>query len=247
MKPVIGKTQKEITKEWENIAKLRAEQIEHGKDLSFTFILVPCIFELSKHSDFTSVIDVGCGAGFLTKDLARKSRHIVGIDMGRENIDIAKERFSNIEFINSTIEDYAFNLKTPCYTLSIVNMSLMTTLYLDKVLESIARILKSGGHLIFTITHPCFWPFYWGYAFENWFDYKKEIPIEATFKISLETSQGLVTTHIHRPLEQYVFSLLKTGFIIDQISEPMPDRDLEVKYPSRWLYPRFLGMRCVKK
>jgi ubiquinone/menaquinone biosynthesis C-methylase UbiE len=250
MKPAIGKTQNEITKEWERIAKLRAEQIEKGKDLSFTFILVPSIFELSAQSDFSAVIDIGCGSGFLTRELAKKAQHVVGIDMSRENINIARERYANIaniEFLNSTIEDYVLKLKTPCFTLVIANMSLMTTLYLDKVLESIARILKSGAHFVFTVTHPCFWPLYWKYAFEDWFDYKKEIPIEATFKISLETCQGLVTTHIHRPLEQYVSSLLKVGFVIDKIFEPMPNKDIEAKYPKRWKYPRFLSMRCIRK
>ncbi|GAH16704.1 unnamed protein product [marine sediment metagenome] len=55
-----------------------------------------------------------------------------------------------------------------------------------------------------------------------------------------------VTTHVHRPLEQYFYALVNVGFGIDRIREPMPTVDIESKYPAKWRYPRFLGMRCVK-
>lgn len=249
MRPASTKTQDEITREWGKIAKLRADQIEEGKDLSYNFILVPCIFELCGQSDFAAVVDVGCGSGFLTKKLSKKAQRVVGIDMSQDNVNIAKERYSNtgnIEFMKTTIEDYAFGFKGPYFTLAVANMSLMTTLHLDSVLEAIASLLKSEAHFVLTITHPCFWPLYWGYSFEDWFDYKKELPIEAIFKISLETSSNLVTTHVHRPMAQYVSELSKAGFIIDQISEPMPTKDIEWKYPKKWEYPRFLGIHCIK-
>ena len=196
------KSQSEITEEWSKIANLRASQIEKGKDLSFSYILVPCIFELSSQSDFTFVIDVGCGVGFLTKALANKAEYVIGIDMSQENIEISRELFgniTNIEFVNSEIQDYILKPKEKSFTLAILNMTLMTTLNLDEVLKSIARILKPKAHLVFTITHPCFWPLYWKYAFEDWFNYKKEIPIEADFTKSLQKRTGFVTTHIHRP------------------------------------------------
>ncbi|MDP3025734.1 MAG: class I SAM-dependent methyltransferase [candidate division Zixibacteria bacterium] len=250
MRPVKGKSQDEITLEWERIAKLRAAQIEKGRDLSFSLVLLPSILELTMESDFTDVIDIGCGSGFLTKELARKATRVVGIDLSQENIDIAQARnieSANIKFINTSVEDYSLSVASPRFTLAIANMSLMTTLHLDGLLESIARVLKTGAHFVFTITHPCFWPFYWEYALEDWFVYEEEIPIEAPFRISLETCNGLLTTHVHRPLEQYVSSLLKTGFIIHKILEPMPNKDIEAKYPSRWKYPRFLGMNCIRR
>ncbi|MCK4368331.1 MAG: class I SAM-dependent methyltransferase [Dehalococcoidales bacterium] len=250
MKPVIGITQREITKQWDRVAKLRAEQIRRGKDLSFNFVLVPTILQLSTSSDFTSVIDIGCGPGFLTEQLALKAQHIIGIDMSEEMIKLAKGQCAsvmNVEFINSTIENFARNIKPPPFTLAISNMSLMTALHLDGVLQSVACVLRPKGHFVFTITHPCFWPFYWGYASKEWFDYKKEVLIEDVFRISLESPKdGVKTTHAHRPLEQYIVSLCKAGFAIDEICEPMPAKDIEVKYPEPWRYPRFLGMRCIK-
>jgi len=250
MRPVSDVTQREIVEQWNGIARLRVDQIDKSKDLSFSFILVPTILELTTESDFTAVIDIGCGPGILTRRLSSKAQRIIGIDMSKEMIKIAKhkcEDIKSIEFLNSTIENFADNIETSSFTLAIANMSLMTTLHLDNVLHSIARVLRPGGHFVFTITHPCFWPFYKGYASKDWFDYKKEILIEDVFKISLESPKnGQKTIHIHRPLEQYVHNLLEAGFIVDQICEPIPTKDVEAKYPAPWQYPRFLSMRCIK-
>lgn len=250
MRPVVGVTQSEIARQWSRVAKLRANQIQKGKDLSFTFVLVPLILKLSSQSDFTAVIDIGCGPGFLTKRLASKAQRIVGIDMSDEMINLAKDQcnnITNVEFLNSTIEDFARNIKKPSFTLAIANMSLMTTLYLDKVLKSVDSVLRPEGHLVFTITHPRFWPLYHGYASTNWFDYNKEILIEDVFRISLDSPEdGPKTIHIHRSLEQYMVSLSKAGFGVDEVCEPMPTKDIERKYPEPWKYPRFLGMRCIK-
>lgn len=250
MRPVVGVTQAEIARQWNRVARLRAAQIQKGKDLSFTFILVPAIYKLSAQSDFTVVIDIGCGPGFLTKQLASKAQRLIGIDMSEEMIDLAKDQcanVTNVEFLNSTIENFARNIKKPFFTLAIANMSLMTTLHLNDVLKSVACVLRPGGHLVFTITHPRFWPFYHGYASKGWFNYKKEMLIEDVFRISLESPRdGPKTIHIHRPLEQYMVSLSKAGFVVDEICEPIPTKDIEAKYPEPWKYPRFLGMRCIK-
>ena len=245
-----GKHQQQIIKEWDNIAKLRMKQMLQDKDLSYSFILVPTIYELSKKSDFAHVIDVGCGPGHLVAKLGKKARRIVGVDASKVNIDLANNcysKISNAVFVNSTIESFVYKQKKSLFTLGIANMSLMSMLNLPLVLKSIAKVLKRRAHFIFTISHPCYWPWYWGYASEAWFDYKKEICIEAPFKISLEQNCDKITTHIHRPLEQYLSSLIKAGFLIDKVLEPMPAKIVEKKYPKPWGYPRFLAVRCIKK
>jgi len=47
------------------------------------------------------VLDVGCGNGALSYDVAKKAKKVVGIDLNKKNISFAKERYSeeNIEYI----------------------------------------------------------------------------------------------------------------------------------------------------
>lgn len=47
------------------------------------------------------VLDIGCGNGALTYDIANKAKKVVGIDLSAKNISFAKKRYSkeNIEYI----------------------------------------------------------------------------------------------------------------------------------------------------
>jgi len=247
MRPVASKTEEEITLEWEHIARYRAQQIQAGKDISFRYVLLPSILELSSRSNFDSVIDLGCGAGFTTEELAKRAKRIVAVDLSHENIQISRERlghYSNLTLVNSSVEHYAETQPPGSFTLAAANMMLMTALSLDSVICSTARLLRRGGHFVFTITHPWFWSHYWQYADANWFNYSSEIIIEAPFIISLQKEETYLTTHIHRPLEQYVDVLHRRGFVIETIIEPMPSEEHRSLYPLPWRFPRFLGGRC---
>ena len=47
------------------------------------------------------VLDIGCGNGALTFDIAKKAEKVIGIDLNKKNIEFAKEKFlaPNIEYI----------------------------------------------------------------------------------------------------------------------------------------------------
>ena len=48
-----------------------------------------------------TVLDIGCGNGALAYDVAKKAKKVVGIDLNKENIKIAKENYlaPNIEYL----------------------------------------------------------------------------------------------------------------------------------------------------
>lgn len=53
-------------------------------------------------SEKDSVLDIGCGNGALTYDVAKKAKTVTGIDLNEKNIKIAKDKFSrrNINYIH---------------------------------------------------------------------------------------------------------------------------------------------------
>ena len=59
-------------------------------------------FFVDNVSENDAVLDIGCGNGALTYDVAKKAKKVVGIDLNERNIEIARNRFSmeNIEFIH---------------------------------------------------------------------------------------------------------------------------------------------------
>jgi hypothetical protein len=115
---------------------------------------------------------------------------------------------------------------------------------LDPVIAALHLVLRPEGLLIFSITHPCFWPNYYGYDHESWYRYDQELIIESPFRITARPDCPLPSTHIHRPLQTYLAALRCGGFIIDKLREPMPSAAVEAQYPAPWGAPRYLVCRC---
>lgn len=245
--PAAGKSLVDLAGEWDKIAPTRRQQIAGGKDLSFKYVLLPAIRELLAGRDLQRVVDLGCGIGELTRELAGVSGQVVGVDASPRSIAIAPETgaAANLSFHTCDVTDFAGRWTNLPFTAAVANMSLMACLDLDAFVQAAADLLAPQGCFIATITHPWFWPYYWGYAAADWFSYNREIVLEAPFRISAEVTD-CVTTHVHRPLSAYLDAMAKAGFVVDRILEPYPAESVQAKYPERWEFPRFLAFRGIK-
>lgn len=245
----VHKSRSEIEKEWDTIAPIRDVQILEGKDISFLKVLLPSIEQLTINSDCSRVLDVGCGVGFVTEALSTRADYIVGVDLSKQSVKIAQkrlERSNNAYFSSSSIEEFSQQAEPHSFSLAVANMTLMASLDLLSLLRAVVKMLRPGAHFVFTITHPCFWPQYWGYDKADWFHYNQEIVVEAPFKISLDIADT-VTTHVHRPLCQYINSLREVGFLVEAVLEPFPTSDTDPAYLCNWKQPRFLAVRCIRE
>jgi len=234
----------ELNEEWDRVSEFRDHVVTDGVDLSFDLVLAPTIMRLSSEDDWKSVIDAGCGNGSLTQRLAVQAEHVSGVDPSIRSIEIATKRHArpNIVYSNTTIEDYAAVVENRnSATLVVANMTMMAAPDLTEFLSAVASLLQEGCGFVFTITHPCFWPFYWAYQSESWFHYEEEQAIEAEYRISKARS-GVVTTHFHRPLATYLNALREAGLWLTHLDEPLPDDDS--RYPTHWEFPRFLAARA---
>ena len=246
---VFRKSIDDLRTEWDRIAFVRQQQIESGKDLSFRYVLLPTILELLDGCDLTKVLDVGCGTGEPTKVLAGIAKWVAGVDVSSRSIEIAQSthhELPNVAFYADSVEDFAHKRNRHSFSAAVANMTLMTCLDLDSLVEAIAKLLIPGGCLVASITHPCFWPHYWGYANADWFRYDQEMVIEAPFRISRAQTR-FTTTHVHRPFSSYAKTLFQQGFVIDQLIEPYPDDSIQSLYPARWDFPRFLVFRATSR
>ena len=246
-RPVVGKSLTDIAHEWDQIAEIRHDQIASGKDLSFRYVLLPAVQALLKGCSLKRVLDLGCGTGQLAVELASMSGSVTAVDASARSIEIAKEtsaNSANVSFFLGSAEQFAEQWSGPLFTTAVANMTLMDCLDLDSFIQAVSRMIGPNGRFVATITHPCFWPYYHGYADEVWFSYEKEIVIESYFRISAELTKH-VTTHVHRPLSSYISSLSRVGFVVDSILEPYPDNKTQSLYPERWRFPRFLVFRAL--
>lgn len=247
VEPALNKSPGDLALEWDEIAPIRQRQLAGGQDLSFKYVLLPAIRELLAGGDLRRVADLGCGVGALTRELAAVSGQVVGVDAAPRSVALAQETAAaaNLAFHTADVADFARRWPGQPFTAAVANMSLMACLDLDSFVRAAAALLGTGGRFVATITHPWFWPYYWGYAAADWFRYDRELVLEAPFRISAQATD-CITTHVHRPLAAYQDALTRAGFVIDRILEPYPEEQAQALYPERWQFPRFLAFRAIK-
>jgi len=250
MKPV-GKrrrlpTTKEIAKEWDKVCFERDRQITDHSDISYHYVTTPYIIRALKRLNANAAIEIGCGSGRLAQKVLLETSiaHIDAIDISPKSINLARHNVSNdlsISFKVSSADQIHTNAK---YDVCFCNMVFMDDPHYPKTIKRISACLKPFGYLVFTITHPCFWPYYWKYDHDDGFDYLQECPISSEFKTSMTSSIG-VTTHIHRPLEYYINELTSNNLFITDFTELRPSGNVSPEYKYR--YPRFLGITVQKR
>jgi SAM-dependent methyltransferase len=239
------KSHVELAREWDQLAPERHRQIVSGEDLSFDNVVVPLTWRLFDGADPTVVLDIGSGTGDFTVRLAEHVRTVIAIEPSRVSMTLARlvcGDAQNVRYIEAPLEEAASVIDERAVTAAVAVMTLMTAPDLRGFAKALALLLRKGARFVATLTHPCFWPRYWGYEKEPWFSYGAETFIEAPFTTS-KGSTGVRTTHIHRPLEQYVRVFAEEGFCLDALAEPMPGPEVQVLYPRPWEFPRFLGLR----
>jgi len=125
------------------IALLRAET-----RVKFPWVLKK-LKHLGLHPKETSILDVGCGAGFLANPLAGEGYQVTGIDMSEDSLSVAR-RFDSTKSVNYMHAD-AYSLPFPDHSFDVVTAMDFLEHVEDpaSVIKELSRVLKPGGIFIF--------------------------------------------------------------------------------------------------
>ena len=96
-----------------------------------------------------SVLELGCGAGYFTRELACSGAEVVAIDVSPDLLEIARTNCSapNVRY---QIQN-AYELSYPDAVFdSVVGSSVLHHLEIEKAVREIYRVLKPGGRISFT-------------------------------------------------------------------------------------------------
>lgn len=248
IRPCAAKTHAELAREWDQLAEERHRQIAAGEDLSLEHVVLPMTRRLLEDANRTVILDIGSGTGEFTAQLAQVAGKVIAVEPSRASTALARRvcQFAqNVRFVEAPLEEAAGSLDEGPVTAAVALMTLMTAPDLRGFAKALAAVLRVGAQFVATLTHPWFWPKYWGYEEESWFQYEVETFIEAPFAITKRRTE-IITTHIHRPLEQYVNVFAEERFRLDALAEPMPPPEVQALYPAPWQFPRFLGLKWEK-
>jgi SAM-dependent methyltransferase len=194
-------------------------------------------------------LDIGCGEGHNTRLLAARGASMSAIDIAETFITHARqhevEQPLGISYqVASAVElpfgDGAFDFATSF-------MCLMDLPETKQALQEAYRVLKPGGFLQFSISHPCFATPHRKnlrdasgktYAFEVADYFRKmdgELEVWIFNAAPKEARAGFDKFRIprfHRPLSEWLNLLIEVGFQLEHFGEPAPSEEVMAKYPA---------------
>src|SRR5437016_11328198 len=97
----------------------------------------------------SSVLELGCGTGYFTRELARSGADVVAIDVSPELLEIATANCSAPNIRYEIQNAYALSYPDGVFD-SVVGSSVLHHLEIEEALREIYRVLQAGGAIYFT-------------------------------------------------------------------------------------------------
>lgn len=220
-------TKKENKTSWSEDASWYDALLEEGKDTYQKELILPNLSRLLDIKKGERVLDVGCGQGYFSRAVSKEGAVVVGVDISRELISLARTHGGeNIQYIVGSAEKLPL-AEEVAFDKAIIVLALQNIEGAQVALKEITSRLVIGGKLFMVLNHP-------GFRIpkeSDWYfdEEKKEQGRvvyrylgEAKQKILMHPSEkggGSVTYSFHRPLQFYVKSLAKSGFLVSGLEE----------------------------
>jgi SAM-dependent methyltransferase len=231
---------------WNTAAADRRRQIESGLDYTFCRVFQPLYRDLLPRFGGHSLLEVGCGTGHLALMFSQVGIATTALEpsagMHAEASDVL--RGSSVRLLNTTVE--AFPVQP--FDIVLSHLCAQAVQDLPGFLAASGSHLGSGGRLVFSIPHPCFYNGYKGLIPAADFTYSRETSTEASFSITAEP--GTVFSGVpyhHRPLSNYFAAIAGAGLVATEFLEPWPSDDVQALYGQRWKTPRYCVFVCARR
>lgn len=256
----------DVAKHWEANAETWTLHARAGYDIYRDVLNTPAFLSMLPQIRGLAGLDVACGEGSNTRALARRGALMQAIDIAPTFIRHAREQeakdplgivFQYGDGMDIPFADASFDFVTSF-------MALMDMPDQGKVLAEIARVLRPGGFLQFSILHPCFVPPYRrnlrdaegkvrAIELGGYFDaVDGEVERWWFSSISSEERERVApfgVPRFHRTLSQWVNFICRSGLLIEELSEPCADQATAAAHPTvadTRIAPIFLHFRARK-
>jgi SAM-dependent methyltransferase len=234
---------------WNQNAEVWTRLSRAGYDVYRDYFNTPTFFEMLPDVRQLVGLDIGCGEGHNTRLLAKRGARMMAIDASEVFIHYAglleEQELLGIDYhvgcaVVLPFPDAAFDFATAF-------MSLMDIPETARVLAETHRVLKPGGFLQFSITHPCFdTPYRRPLRDERGLTYAVEVAdyfrnmqgdvVEWLFSgTPPEVKESVPNFKVPRftlTLSQWLNLLMETGFSLERFQEPRPDDRVVFECPE---------------
>ena len=107
---------------------------------------------VTQHSP-NSVIDIGCGEGWLVRELTKRGINTLGVDVVPELIDYANKSAAG-RFKTLSYKELASDGLTETFDLAVCNFSLLGNESVTHLFQTIPSLLNPNGYFVVQTLHP---------------------------------------------------------------------------------------------
>jgi ubiquinone/menaquinone biosynthesis C-methylase UbiE len=234
---------------WNGNARAWTVLSRAGHDLYRDHVNTPGFFKILPDIRGLKGLDIGCGEGHNTHLLAEMGANLTGIDISEEFIGFAQQ--SELEHAQGISYQVASAVALPfpdnAFDFATAFMSFMDIPELTQVLSEAHRVIKPGGFLQFSITHPCFNTPYrknlrnaqgktYAVAVGDYFHNLNGQIDEWTFGSAPMALRARLprfqTPRFTLTLSEWINGLIQAGFQIEEIAEPRPSDETVEHLPQ---------------
>lgn len=234
----------ELKTSWGGVASWYHDAVEEKGSYQRDLIL-PNLLRVVDVKKGESVLDLACGEGFLSRRISKMGVNVVGTDIAKELIDIAKREAPGIDFRVAASDNLSF-LKSETIDKAVIVLALQNIEDVHSTLKECARVLKTKGRLYFVLNHPAFripkqssWGFdpsassrpegearprgAAGQREEGGVQYRRVDRYLSELREKIQMHPGAkpweYTLSFHRPLQFFVKALRKAGLAVSNLEE----------------------------
>ncbi|MEV6841696.1 class I SAM-dependent methyltransferase [Streptomyces sp. NPDC051133] len=197
----------------------------------------PAMLELAGDVSSLRVLDLGCGAGHYAAELLRMGAgQVVGVEGSETLLRAAQERLEDKAVLHRhDLEEPLSFLADQSFDLAVMALVYHHIDARGQLLAELRRVLRPGGTLLVSTTHPTGdWNYFGGSYF-------------ASERVELPFGDGFALNHWRMTLEQFLQELLGAGFALEKLTEPRATQEARLvdirRYDKTHQQPHFLAVK----
>ncbi len=214
---------------WGKVASWYDELLEESPDSFQAKVILPNLLRILNIKPKIAILDIACGQGYFSRAFEAAGAKVVGADISNELVAKAVERSSKtISFHTASADKLAF-APNASFDEAVIVLAIQNIENINGTLAEAARILKPKGKLVIVLNHPAFripqrsswdWDTKKNKQYRRIDSYLKDYQIDIDMTPGeKDNSKKNKTVSFHRPLQTYVKSLNKAGFVVTNLEE----------------------------